>query len=119
MEFENKLLQNYKLEAPSLDIEQKNVLLISLFLTEYFTLLEKLKNVLESPDNKHKYDIISKNINEIKNFSINKGALRCVEALAEYEKYCSIGDVYSCNRLKKTIFEELDLFKESWISMLC
>ncbi len=117
MEFENKLLQNYRLEELSLDIEQENVLLVSLFLTEYFTLLKKLRNVLENPGNKS--DVISKNIDEIKDFSINKGALRCVEALAEYEKCCSIGDLCSCNRLKKTVLKELDSFKESWISMLC
>lgn len=94
--------------------------LISSFLSEYSSHLKELKTFFNNNDyKKFNYNTVPMSVIRMKDFVIEYGGIKAVELLAEYEKSCSIGDFSTCCSLEKPILEELNLFKETWVSMLC
>ncbi|MDC7227128.1 MAG: hypothetical protein PQJ61_10235 [Spirochaetales bacterium] len=90
------------------------------FLDEYSKLLTNLKTVFSGGKITPccRYSTVAYHVERMKNFIIEYGGIRAVEKLAEYEKYSSIGDFQSCKQLETRIIEELELFKNCWLSML-
>lgn len=93
---------------------------INSFLEEYSILLNELKSFFaDNHEGSFQFYTVPLNILKMKEFVIKFGGFRAVELLADYEKDCAIGDRAGCKVLEKQILEELNIFKETWLGMLC
>lgn len=94
-------------------------LIITDFLQQYQDLLLNLKTAFKDRNGESRnYSRTYLHVSNMKEFVIKSGAIRCVELLAEYEKFSAIGDYAACSNLEDSILGELNSFKEFWISML-
>ncbi len=120
MDFGKNFLQQSILVTERLSAGASENLIVSSFLERYFYLLGNIKIFFNNSETcrENHFNCISFHIGDMKNFCIESGGFRCVELLAEYEKNSAIGDIAGCRELEKPILEELNTFKEFWISML-
>ncbi|HAK44669.1 MAG TPA: hypothetical protein DCO79_01940 [Spirochaeta sp.] len=92
----------------------------TLFLDRYTCLLTNLKTAFKGRRLQIcKNSIVSNHVAEMKEFVIEFGGLQTANLLAEYEMSSSIGDACACKNMEDRILNELNVFKECWLSMLC
>jgi hypothetical protein len=94
------------------------IILVNAFLNKFYDLYDNFKNVVLRGTHKSRQAyLISLEAGKLKDFITEAGGLRASVLLADYEKYASISDFVSCNQMEKKLFEEIEAFKETVVSM--
>lgn len=93
-------------------------ILVNVFLERFYELYDKFKETVldDTHRSRHACETASQ-ASQLGAFIRKTGGTRAADMLAEYERYASIADFVSCSQMEKSLFEEIDAFREIVVSM--
>ncbi|MBI9105419.1 MAG: hypothetical protein JEZ04_01665 [Spirochaetales bacterium] len=94
-----------------------NSILVDTFLGNFYLRYNSFKDaVFNNAHTSTKAFLVSSEACRLKDFIIETGGTRAAALLADYEKYASIADFFSCAQMEKMLFIEIETFKEAVVS---